>query len=1275
MRNVSAIDVARGSAINLYDTSSVLQATLVAATGGVSITGSITGSSTVQGTRLISTIGTGTAPLTVTSTTMVANLNVERLNGQQGSYYLDTSAGSQTKSGGLTIGAALTVTTAFTLINGTNDVAASLGPTATGNTGNASAINLRSGNGKYLHFVMRGDAHASQANCAFIFNYDGTTFNPAIAIGATGNVGIGTSSVPTSKFSVETGGTNRRLIVGSSTAVDQVVLIRGDDNTVGPALRLQNLDTTDLVQNGFRLRFDLATNASATAINAGSIDVVKEAVWTATTSTQDSYMAFSLAENGSLAEKVRISSGANLGIGTNAPVSSGADGRVVHIASATRTEFRAVTSSAATFRAGATIVGYVGTENSTDFIIQTNLTTRCTVNATTGVFNFTVVPTVAGNTMWHAGNDGSGSGLDADLWQGNTTRSLLSVTGSAAFGGAYWSGTEWVHDSATADYAFTFRHDASDAGSGGAFQVLLFPTVSTGAGTSAGSPQYFQFRRDGTMQVPNLRVTGLATGVMRAVSGGVSTVMTGTAGYVTRWTANDNIGVGTLQDDATNVAVGGAPGTYKFRVYGTSYISSNLNVDGDITTIANFWLSQGNPRIIFDETDGGTNQRYWDFVAQSGVFYGRLYEDNRLSGVVTNWVAVTRSATTISRVEFGGPVFIPSGSASAPALTFTADTNTGLYNTSDVLYVAAGGIEIARFYSGAIVYGDIATDAATKTVRFMTRHYTNAEEPLILAVCQSSASGGTIDIGGGTSLGNAATSFRIYVATNNTTIGTDAGLKNWLFSNSGTITHNQSWTLATSVGSIYLSPSTATTYSVGHIYPSTNHARDLGDVGAYWRTTYSDEISWYNGEINGVVFVTTGAMLETSGSKFYWDATNGRLVLTGQTTNKSALRVMHGIGSNCGVEIGSTDDNEGWISFGTEILGNGGGAISTYTARATSSSLYHADNELMTWYNSTSLTLDATYTPTPRMRLDHDVWQVGTRVPIAGVAITPLSGGSLTVSTVYYWVVTAVDSYGETLVSSEVTMTPTSGTQTAQIFWNKSAGASNYRLYRRTSAMTWSDGNAKLVATLASTVTSYSDTGAAASAGVPTTTATMLGVSYSHSSGELTISGRTGIMSACDPDYALTVAGGDIAGSSVVSAGAKIGSLVLGSSGSGYGVVGDNVRFSATSGTFNYDRADFASAIDFDSGTIRMRTASSGSAGGTISFNTRLQITNAGSVVLGTAALATTATDGFLYIPTCAGAPTGVPTAQTGRSPIIVDTSNLRIYAYIGGSWRYAALT
>ncbi len=73
---------------------------------------------------------------------------------------------------------------------------------------------------------------------------------------------------------------------------------------------------------------------------------------------------------------------------------------------------------------------------------------------------------------------------------------------------------------------------------------------------------------------------------------------------------------------------------------------------------------------------------------------------------------------------------------------------------------------------------------------------------------------------------------------------------------------------------------------------------------------------------------------------------------------------------------------------------------------------------------------------------------------------------------------------------------------------------------------------------------------------------------------------------------------------------------------------------------------------------------------------TRMLLSLNGNVVLGSqAALATNATDGFAYLPTCAGAPTGVPTAYTGKAASVIDSTNGRIYAYYGGAWHYAVLT
>lgn len=69
----------------------------------------------------------------------------------------------------------------------------------------------------------------------------------------------------------------------------------------------------------------------------------------------------------------------------------------------------------------------------------------------------------------------------------------------------------------------------------------------------------------------------------------------------------------------------------------------------------------------------------------------------------------------------------------------------------------------------------------------------------------------------------------------------------------------------------------------------------------------------------------------------------------------------------------------------------------------------------------------------------------------------------------------------------------------------------------------------------------------------------------------------------------------------------------------------------------------------------------------------RMRIDESGNITIGTAALATTATGGFLYIPTSAGAPTGIPTAKTGRVPLHYDAINNALYIY-NGAWRSVTL-
>jgi len=111
----------------------------------------------------------------------------------------------------------------------------------------------------------------------------------------------------------------------------------------------------------------------------------------------------------------------------------------------------------------------------------------------------------------------------------------------------------------------------------------------------------------------------------------------------------------------------------------------------------------------------------------------------------------------------------------------------------------------------------------------------------------------------------------------------------------------------------------------------------------------------------------------------------------------------------------------------------------------------------------------------------------------------------------------------------------------------------------------------------------------------------------------------------------------------------------------------------------NYRQNDATNSFGFEmqsgTGTSRLVTISGGSAFAIQSGNNGVDYLNLdgnGSVTIGSNVVATNATNGFLYVPTCAGVPTGTPTAKSGYAPIVVDTTNNRWYFYSGGAWRNA---
>ena len=105
-------------------------------------------------------------------------------------------------------------------------------------------------------------------------------------------------------------------------------------------------------------------------------------------------------------------------------------------------------------------------------------------------------------------------------------------------------------------------------------------------------------------------------------------------------------------------------------------------------------------------------------------------------------------------------------------------------------------------------------------------------------------------------------------------------------------------------------------------------------------------------------------------------------------------------------------------------------------------------------------------------------------------------------------------------------------------------------------------------------------------------------------------------------------------------------------------------QFQSTDGTVSLP--GFSFSADTNTGIYRPTTDSIGLV---TNGAERFRADASGNVIVNTAALATTATSGFLWIPSCAGTPTGAPTAPyTNAAALVWDRTNKKLYVY-DGSW------
>ena len=140
-------------------------------------------------------------------------------------------------------------------------------------------------------------------------------------------------------------------------------------------------------------------------------------------------------------------------------------------------------------------------------------------------------------------------------------------------------------------------------------------------------------------------------------------------------------------------------------------------------------------------------------------------------------VSDTSMAATGTNKKLAGArvVFQESGTATVTTLLTGQIKASAASVGSVVLAAPSTSVPVLDIFSGGASYvtirsTDLVADATQKQSRFVNRHYTNSEEPVMYLMVTAGASGNELFYGGASSLFNAATRHSFYAAANNTTV-------------------------------------------------------------------------------------------------------------------------------------------------------------------------------------------------------------------------------------------------------------------------------------------------------------------------------------------------------------------------------------------------------------------------------------------------------------------------------------------------------------------------
>lgn len=259
---------------------------------------------------------------------------------------------------------------------------------------------------------------------------------------------------------------------------------------------------------------------------------------------------------------------------------------------------------------------------------------------------------------------------------------------------------------ATGNYITALTGDATAAGPGSVALTLATVNSNVGSFGSSTAIPSFTVNAKGLITAAStnaviapagtLTGTTLASNVVTSSLTSVGTIATGVWNGTTIAVANGGTGQTSLSALTANptaslglTAVNGSASTFM-----RSDAAPALDVSISPVWTGLHTFSSAEPRILFNESDQGSNLKLWDFDVQAAVFTGRTRTDADAAG--KTWLTVTRGATTaISSISLGNATDNPSYStAGSGTFTINGGLVVGLSGTFNAL-LTAGRVAVA----------------------------------------------------------------------------------------------------------------------------------------------------------------------------------------------------------------------------------------------------------------------------------------------------------------------------------------------------------------------------------------------------------------------------------------------------------------------------------------------------------------------------------------------------------------------------------------------------